>query len=173
MSQEQLPEKQESWDMPEAETEAAETQAAVDALTDAALDTSSLVLTLEDAKSIIHKAQKLSLRDDDPILCTVTLHNHFIVKFSELLDSHHKATVQALNAAFQDVHTGLSNDTQAIVSQLRTKTIENTLATVGEHQRVMGQFLESVTALLKQARLYALASAVCLLFSISLVFFVK
>lgn len=157
--------------MPEAEV--AETQAAVDALTVAAVDTSNLILTLEDAKSIIHKAQKLSLRDDDPILCIVTLHNHFIVKFSELLDSHHKATVQALNAAFQDVHAGLSNDTQAIVSQLRTKTIENTLATVGEHQRLMGQFLESVTTLLKQARLYALASAVCLLFSISLVFFVK
>lgn len=126
----------------------------------------SLLLTMEDARAIINKAHKFSVGKDDPILCIVTLHNHFVVKFSELLDSHHQGMIKALDASFSTIHEGLSKDTHDIVSQFQTKTIENTLATVGEHQRAMGQFLESVTNLLHTTQLYALGSAVCFILTL-------
>lgn len=49
-----------------------------------------------------------------------------------------------------------------VVAQLNGKAIENTLDTVGAHQRMMGQFLENITIQNKVTRTYMLLSVGCL-----------
>lgn len=136
-------------------------------------DKVSLCLSMDEATTLLQRAHSLSISKDDPILCVVTLHNHFIIKFSELLALHHTGTVRALDAAFSKVQDDLSDEARVItedfkaisaevVRQLNSKAIENTLDTVGAHQKMMGQFLENVTAQNKVTRMYTMASVACL-----------
>lgn len=133
----------------------------------------TLCLSMDEATALLQRAHSLSISKDDPILCVVTLHNHFIMKFSELLALHHTGIVRALDAAFSKVQGDLSDEARVItedfkaiatevVAQLNSKAIGNTLDTVGAHQKMMGQFLENVTAQNKVTRTYTVVSVACL-----------